>query len=141
MEYSVFKPKPIYRRHTNFAIEYTEKNINENHDKPLIPIDTTNTLLGIQHKITKELPIPNKIISPWNVIKPIIIFFEPFDIMIKDTTKYLQETKMTQNELLSKYDIDYESFFNSNIRDEEGYLELLQSKEDIHIFLLDYINN
>ena len=97
MEYSVFKPIPIYRRHTNFAIEYTEKNINENHDQPLIPIDTMNTLLGIQHKITKELPIPNKIISPWNVTKPIIIFYEPFEIMIKDTTKYLQETKMTQN--------------------------------------------
>jgi len=48
---------------------------------------------------------------------------------------------MTQNELLAKYDINYESFFNSNIRDEEGYPELLQSKEDIHIFLLDYINN
>jgi hypothetical protein len=24
--------------------------------------------------------------------KPIIIFYEPFEIMIKDTTKYLQET-------------------------------------------------
>jgi hypothetical protein len=73
--------------------------------------------------------------------KPIIIFYEPFEIMIKDTIKYLQETKMTENELLTKYDIDYESFFNSNIRDEKGYPELLQSKEDIHNFLLDYINN
>jgi len=141
MENSVFKPKPIYRRHTNLAIEYTKKNINENHDKPLISIDTINTSLGIQHKITKELPIPNIIITPWNVTKPIIIFYEPFEIMIKDTAKYLQETKMTQNELLAKYDIDYESFFNSNIRDIEGYPQLLQSKEDIHIFLLDYINN
>ncbi len=34
---------------------------------------------------------------------------------------------MTQNELLVS--------INSNIRDEEGYLELLQSKGDIHIFL------
>lgn len=141
MEYSIFKPRPIYRRFTNFAIEYTEKNINENPDKPIIPIDTTNTLLGIQHKITKELPIPNKIISPWNVTKPIIIFYEPFEIMIKDTTKYLQETKMTHNELLANYDIDYESFFCSNIRDVKGYPKLLQSKKDIHIFLLDYINN
>jgi len=73
--------------------------------------------------------------------KPIIIFYEPFEIMIRDTTKYLQETKITVNELLTKYDIDYESFFHSNIRDEKGYPILLQSKEDIHNFLLDYINN
>ena len=32
-------------------------------------------------------------------------------------------------------------FFHSNIRDEKGYPILLQSKEDIHNFLLDYINN
>ena len=76
-----------------------------------------------------------------HITKLIIIFYEPFEIMIKDTTKYLQETKMTQNELLANYDIDYESFFDSNIRDVEGYPKLLQSKEDIHIFLLDYINN
>ena len=73
--------------------------------------------------------------------KLIIIFYEPFEIMIKNTTKYLEETKMTLNELLAKYDIDYESFFNGNIRDDEGYLEILSSKEDIHNFLLDYINN
>lgn len=60
--------------------------------------------------------------------------------MIKDTTKYLGETRMTQIELLAKYDIDYESFFNRNIRDDEGYPEILSSKEDVHNFLLDYIN-
>jgi len=75
------------------------------------------------------------------ITKPIIIFYEPFEIMIKNATKYLEETKMTLNELLAKYDIDYESFFNSNIRDNKGYLEILSSKEDIHNFLLDYINN
>ena len=75
------------------------------------------------------------------ITKPIIIFYEPFEIMIKNTIKYLEETKMTLNELLVKYDIDYESFFNSNIRDDEGYPEILSSKEDIHNFLLDYINN
>jgi hypothetical protein len=75
------------------------------------------------------------------ITKPIIIFYEPFEIMIKNTTKYLEETKMTLNELLAKYDIDYESFFNSNIRDNKGYPEILSSKEDIHNFLLDYINN
>lgn len=30
----------------------------------------------------------------------IIIFYEPFEIMIKDTTRYLQKTKMIQYELL-----------------------------------------
>ena len=73
--------------------------------------------------------------------KPIIIFYEPFEIMIKDTTKYLQETKITENELLAKYDIDYNSFFTSNIRDEKGLPEILISNNDVHVFLLDYINN
>ena len=73
--------------------------------------------------------------------KPIIIFYEPFEIMIKDTTKYLQETKITENELLAKYDIDYNSFFTSNIRDEKGLPENLTSNDDVHLFLLDYINN
>jgi len=73
--------------------------------------------------------------------KPIIIFYEPFEIMIKDTTKYLQETKITENELLAKYDIDYNSFFTSNIRDEKGLPEILISTHDVHVFLLDYINN
>lgn len=49
MEYSIFKPKSVYT------------------DKPLIYIDTMNKLSEIQHKITKEPPIPNKIISPWIV--------------------------------------------------------------------------
>jgi len=76
-----------------------------------------------------------------HITKQIIIFYEPFEIMIKNTTKYLEETKMNINELLEKYDIDYESFFNGNIRDDKGYKEILSSKEDIHNFLLNYINN
>lgn len=128
--------KPIYRRYTNFAIEQP---INLNPDKHIIPIDTINGSLGIQHNITKELPIPNIVHSPF-IIKPIITFYEPYEIMIKDTKTYLQETKITENELLAKYDIDYESFFNSNIRDEKGIPELLQSKDDVHIFLLNYIH-
>ena len=78
-----------------------------------------------------------------NTIKPIIIFYEPFEIMIKQTGKYLylQETKITNNELLAKYDIDYDSFFSSNIRDDKGYPEILRTKDDVIIFLLDYINS
>jgi hypothetical protein len=37
MDYSIYKPKFIYRRHTNFAIEYTEQN--KNYDKSILPID------------------------------------------------------------------------------------------------------
>ena len=77
--------------------------------------------------------------------KPLIIFCEPFEIFIQEHNNqiitYLQETKMTETELLLKYDIDYDSFFCSNIRDEKGLPEILKSKHDIHIFLLDYINN
>jgi len=72
--------------------------------------------------------------------KPIITFYEPYEIMIKETDKYLQETKITENELLNKYEIDYDSFFNSNIRDENGYPEELKNKNDVHIFLLNYIH-
>jgi hypothetical protein len=48
---------------------------------------------------------------------------------------------MTEIELLLKYDIDYDSFFQSNIRDEKGIPELLISKDDVHEFILDYINH
>jgi len=72
--------------------------------------------------------------------KPIITFYEPYEIMIKQTDKYLQETKITKHELLQKYDIDYDSFFQGNIRDEKGGPELLRTKDDVHIFLLNYIH-
>ena len=72
--------------------------------------------------------------------KPIIVFYEPYEIMIKEN-KMFNETNMTESELLEKYDIDYDSFFHSNIRDEKGMPEILISKNDIHKFLLDYINN
>ena len=71
--------------------------------------------------------------------KPTIIFYEPYEIMIKETDKYLQEIKITESELLTKYDIDYNSFFQSNIRDENGYPEELKNRDDVHIFLLKYI--
>jgi hypothetical protein len=76
--------------------------------------------------------------------KPIIIFYEPFEIMVKEykqKEKYLQETIITEQNLLQKYNIDYDSFYNSNIRDEKGLPEILNSQQDVHNFLLDYINN
>lgn len=106
-----------------------------------IYIDTINTSLGIQHNIITDLHIPNKIVSPFINTKPIIIFYEPFEIMIKDTTIYLLENKMTERELLEKYDIDYDSFYNSNIRDNKGISEVLKNKNDVHLFLLSYIND
>jgi hypothetical protein len=72
--------------------------------------------------------------------KPIIVFYEPYEIMIKEN-KMFNETNMTESELLEKYDIDYDSFFHSNIRDEKGMPEILTSKIDVHMFLLDYMNN
>jgi len=78
--------------------------------------------------------------------KNIITFAEPFEILIEkrdnnESFTYLKETKITLNELLIKYDIDYDSFYNGNIRDEKGLPEILKCKHDVHIFLLDYINN
>lgn len=75
--------------------------------------------------------------------KPTIIFYEPFEIFIKvnEQLTYLQETKMTESELLVKYNIDYNSFFTSNIRDEKGLPEILKSQDDIHEFILKYISN
>jgi len=73
MKSSIFTPCPIYRRFTNFAIEYPDKN--KNHDKMVkIGIDTINTSLGEQHQITKELSIPNNVVSPF-AIKPTIISY------------------------------------------------------------------
>jgi hypothetical protein len=75
--------------------------------------------------------------------KPIIIFYEPFEIIIKKNGKmisYLDEIKITESELLEKYDIDYKSFFTKDVRDKNGLPEKIESNIDIHKFLLDYIN-
>ena len=75
--------------------------------------------------------------------KPIIIFYEPFEIIVKENNEiisYLDEIKITESELLEKYDIDYKSFFTKDIRDKYGKPEKFESNNDIHKFLLDYIN-
>ena len=79
--------------------------------------------------------------------KPTITFCEPFEIFVlfikdnKEIMSYLKESNITENQMLDKYNIDYNSFFTSNIRDEKGIPENLISKNDVHVFLLDYINN
>ena len=76
--------------------------------------------------------------------KPIIFFCEPFELLVltnENKEIYLQEIKMNENELLNKYDIDYDSFYCSNIRDKNGYPEILKSKYDVHIFILGYLND
>lgn len=75
--------------------------------------------------------------------KPIIIFYEPFEIIVKENKQiisYLDEIEITESELLEKYDIDYKSFFTKDIRDKNGLPEKFESNDDIHKFLLDYIN-
>ena len=75
--------------------------------------------------------------------KPIIIFYEPFEIIVEkngEMISYLDELKITESELLEKYDIDYKSFFTKDIRDKNGLPEKFESNDDIHKFLLDYIN-
>ena len=75
--------------------------------------------------------------------KPIIIFYEPYEIIVKENDEiisYLDELKITESELLEKYDIDYKSFMTNNVRDKNGYPENFESNDDIHKFLLDYIN-
>ena len=45
--------------------------------------------------------------------KPTITFYEPFEIIVKQDGQiisYLDDSKMTESELLEKYSIDYNSF-------------------------------
>jgi len=53
---------------------------------------------------------------------------------------YLDEPQITENQMLEKYNIDYDSFYKNDIRDEKGLPEIIKSKSDIHSILLNYIN-
>ena len=68
--------------------------------------------------------------------KPIIIFYEPFEIIVEENSKMISYL----DELLEKYDIDYKSFFTKDIRDKYGKPKRFESNDDIHKFFLDYIN-
>ena len=77
------------------------------------------------------------------MVKPIIRFYEPYEIVIlanNEILSYLDEPKITENQMLEKYNIDYDSFYKSDIRDEKGLPEIISSKSDIHNILLNYIN-
>jgi hypothetical protein len=76
--------------------------------------------------------------------KPIIRFYEPFEIVVlvnNEIRSYLDEPQITENQILEKYNIDYDSFYKSDIRNEKGLPEIIKSKSDIHKILLNYINN
>ena len=69
--------------------------------------------------------------------KPTITFYEPFEIIVKQDGQiisYLDDSKMTESELLEKYSIDYNSFI------ENGLPKHFEPNCDIHAILLDYIN-
>ena len=77
------------------------------------------------------------------MVKPIIRFYEPYEIVVlvnNEIMSYLDEPQITENQMLEKYNIDYDSFYKSDIRDEKGLPEIISSKNDIHSILLNYIN-
>ena len=78
------------------------------------------------------------------MVKPIIRFYEPYEIVVivnNEIISYLDEPQITENQILEKYNIDYDSFYKSDIRDEIGLSKIIKSKNDIHKILLNYINN
>ena len=51
--------------------------------------------------------------------KPVIVFYSPFEIVLEINGKmlsYLNETQITENRLLEKYSIDYDSFLTNDIK-------------------------
>ena len=78
------------------------------------------------------------------MVKPIIRFYEPYEIIVlvnNEIMSYLDEPQITENKILEKYNINYDSFYKSDIRDEKGLPEIIKSNNDIHSILLNYINN
>jgi hypothetical protein len=77
------------------------------------------------------------------MVKQIIRFYEPYEIIVlanNEIMSYLDELQITENQMLEKYNIDYDSFYKSDIRDEKGLPEIIKLKSDIHVILLNYIN-
>lgn len=74
--------------------------------------------------------------------KSTITFYEPFEFIVKyngQIVSYLDDSQMTESELLEKYAVDYNSFLTKDIRDENGLPRRLKSALDIHSLILDYI--
>jgi hypothetical protein len=75
-------------------------------------------------------------------IKPKIVFYFPFEIMVVENSKIacLQQTNITENELLQKYDIDYDSFYKNKIYNKYLGEISLKSTHEVHNFLLNYMH-
>ena len=75
--------------------------------------------------------------------KPKIVFYFPFEIMLVENSKiaHLEQTKITENEILQKYDIDYNSFYKNDINNKHLGVIKLKSVDEVNAFLLDYMNN
>ena len=75
--------------------------------------------------------------------KPKIVFYFPFEIMLVENSKiaHLEQTKITENELLQKYDIDYNSFYKNDINNKHLGVIKLKSVNEVNTFILDYMNN
>jgi len=75
-------------------------------------------------------------------VKPKIVFYFPFEIMLIENSKiaYLQKTNITENKLLSNYDIDYDSFYKNKIYNKYLGEISLKSTHEVHNFLLNYMN-
>lgn len=74
--------------------------------------------------------------------KSTITFYEPFEFIVKydgQIVSYLDDSQMTESELLEKYAIDYNSFLTKDIRNENGLSMCFESILDIHALILDYI--
>jgi hypothetical protein len=74
--------------------------------------------------------------------KPKIVFYFPFEIMLVENSKiaHLEQTNITENELLQKYDIDYNSFYKNDIYNKYFGVIKLKSANEVHTFLLNYMN-
>lgn len=75
-------------------------------------------------------------------MKPTITFYEPYEIIVDkegEIISYLDEFMLTENELLEKYNINYDSFMTNDTRDEKGTPIKLDSLSKIHLFILRYL--
>lgn len=74
--------------------------------------------------------------------KSTITFYEPFEFIVKcdgQIVSYLDDSQMTESELLEKYAVDYNSFLTKDIRDDNGLPRRIESTAHIHTLILDYI--
>jgi len=73
--------------------------------------------------------------------KPTITFYEPYEMILEKNGEisYLDELIITENELVEKYNINYESFLTKDTRDAKGIPIKFTSLSKIHSFILNYL--